>query len=134
MKPNLFQAVRLFGDRKANIIETHMGVGGWTRGFLLCGHNVAAIEINERQIEWAKQNISNVTSDITAMYQKPFRLPMSAVLVDRAHHTPYSKDDKGNKYLPVNALYDPTQGGKTYNAAWRKIFAGASNVLVIMFL
>ena len=129
---SFIQAIRCFGgDKRANIIETHMGVGGWSGGFLMAGHNVVGIEVSERQYDFAKHNISCIPAELDGMYKKQFRLPSNALLIDRAHHTPNKKDDPNNKYVPIPALYDPTQGGSEVNKKqWRKIVGGASHILV----
>jgi hypothetical protein len=127
---SFIQALRLFGDRTANIIETNMGVGGWSGGFLLTGHNVVGIEVSERQYEFAKHNVSALPAEVDAMYAKPFRLPLTAVLVDRAHHTPYDAKDPKNRYLPIPLLFDPRQGGSANRTQWKKVFGNAQTILV----
>ena len=46
--------------------------------------------------------------DMPCTYEKPFQLPMTAVLIDREHHTPYGAKVTSNKYVPITALYDLT--------------------------
>ena len=131
---SFIQAIRCFGgDKRANIIETHMGVGGWSGGFLMAGHNVVGIEVSERQYDFAKLNISALPAEIDSMYKQPFRLPPTAILVDRAHRTPYDAKDPSNMYLPTPALFDPRQGGSENRSKWKTIFRDALHILVCKY-
>lgn len=123
------QCIQLLGSRKGNIVETHLGVGGWTMGAVLSGHNLVASEIQDRQMDYARDNLLNVNTIIQEVYHTRFRLPMSATFIRKTQRAPYEPNDPDNQYLPNPMLVEPDLVSGT-RANWNKIFGKAEHLLV----
>jgi hypothetical protein len=98
-------------------------------GAVMCGHNIVASEIQDRQLDYARDNLLEVNNIIQQVYHTRFRLPMSSVFIHVSQRTPYDPDDPANMYLP-NPLFAEIDLVAGSYWSWSKAFGGAEHLLV----